>query len=270
MDRHLRRHFERVELVTLVLLVVATPLLEILDLLRVFQTDIGPALLALLVANLAILLITIDTRVHSIDENVQVIRQAVREEVAVHREQIYVEAIDRLRELTVAAYIPARLYTPAGAWIADATYRWWYQQLADLVREKRIVLIAVYGVTPNRREFDQMSSVIEEDFAAMDRQWGAEGAEKGALFHVFPPSPPRPAFDVLIAGQQLAVLGFPTTPGYRAAERGLIITREESVEGLVAWFDNAVRPYAQAVNLTDYLVDGFASFAERYYGREAA
>ncbi|HLH72276.1 MAG TPA: hypothetical protein VKX96_03255 [Chloroflexota bacterium] len=271
MDIHPRHFLERVELVTLIGLVVAAPLLEILDVLGVFRTSIGPTLLVLLVANLAAVLIALDARIFRIDENVQVIRQTVRQDVAIHREEIYVEIIHQLYALTVDRHhLPVRLYTPAGAWIADATYRWWYGQLADLVRNHRIILIAAYGLTESQSEFERMRKVLEDDFGAMDREWCTEGMEKGALFHLFPPSPPRPGFSILMAGQQVAILGFPITPGFRGAERALIISSEEPVGALLTWFDNEVRPYAQPLNLTECLVDGLRSFAQHYYPPQAA
>jgi len=268
---HPRRLIERLEVVTLVILVVAAPLVDLLGAFGVFQTSIGATLLVLLVANLAAVLIAMDTRLLRIDENVQVVRQTVRQEVGIHREQIFVAIIDRLYALTVEhPNLPVRVYIPPGAWIADPMYRWWYGQLAELVRDRRIVLIAAFGLTESRTEFERMRQVLEADFGTMDREWCTEVTEKRALFHLFPPSPPRPAFGIVIAGQELAILGFPITPGFRGAERGVVITGDDSVGALVAWFDNEVRPYAQPLNLTDCLADGLTSFAQRFFPRQAA
>lgn len=268
---HPRRLLERLEIVTLIILVLAAPLVEILDALGVFQTSVGATLLVLLVANLAAVLLAVDARLLRIDESVQAVRQTVRQEVAIHREQIFIAIVDRLDALTTEQHhLPVRVYIPPGAWIADPMYRWWYGQLADLVRNQRIVLIAAFGLTENRSEFERMRGVLEEDFGAMDQGWCTEGAEKRALFHLFPPSPPRPAFGIVIAGQQLAILGFPITPGFRGAERGMVISGEDSVGSLTAWFDNEVRPNAQPINLTECLDDGLESFAQRFYPRQVA
>lgn len=266
-----RAVLERAELVTLVFLVVATPLLEILDVLGVFRTDLGATLLVLLIANIAAVLLTMEARVLTIDENVRIVQQTVRHEVLRHREQMFIEIIDRLIALTVdRRHVPVRLYAPAGAWITDASYRWWYGHLADLVRDDRIVLIAAYGLTTSRSDFDRLRSVIVDGFGALDQRWCVEGTEKGALFHLFPPSPPRPGFGIVLAGQELAILDFPVTPGYRGAERGIVINGEEPIGALITWFDNHVRPHAQPLNVAECLADGFKTFEERYFAEQAA
>lgn len=116
----LRKLLERVEVATLIFLVVTAPIVDILENLGVFRTSLGETLLTLLIANVAALVITVDTRVFEVAQEIHLVRQTVRQEVAVRREQVYEEVIHVLSDLTVEnANLPVRIYVPQGVLVTD-------------------------------------------------------------------------------------------------------------------------------------------------------